>query len=132
MFETQTLITMDKVDAAGVVFFANHFKIAHVAYEAFMKSIGCGLDKILEKSDFLLPVVHAEADYKKALCLGDELTIALEAEVRNSSFMIAYTFTDGQGNVAAQLKTVHASIDIKTRKIIPMPEDIKKGLATLT
>jgi len=132
MFESKTEVRVHDTDAAGAVFFANYFRMAHAAYEALMKSIGCGLDKIINQSDFLLPVVHAEADYKKGLCLGDELTISLKAEVGKSSFVISYQFTDGLGNVAAELKTVHASIDRGTRKTIPIPEDIKTGLATIT
>ena len=97
-----------------------------------MASIGCGIDRIIKQSDFLLPVVHAEADYKKGLSLGEELTIAMKAEVRTRSFAISYRITDVQGNVAAELQTVHASINNKTKKIIPLPEEIKKGLETIS
>ena len=132
MFETTTTVRVHDTDAAGVVFFANYFRIAHTAYEAFMASVGCGIDKIIEQSHFLLPVVHAEADYKKGLSLGEELTIAMKAEVRTRSFAISYRITDVQGNVAAELQTVHASINNKTKKIIPLPEEIKKGLETIS
>jgi 1,4-dihydroxy-2-naphthoyl-CoA hydrolase len=131
MFETTTVIRVHDTDAAGVVFFANYFRIAHTAYEEFMTSIGCGLDEIINRSDFLLPVVHAEADYKKSLCLGEELTISLQADLRKSSFVMSYRFNDSNGDVAAELKTVHVSIHQKTRKIIPLPEAIKKGFASI-
>ena len=132
MFETTTVIRVHDTDAAGVVFFANYFRLAHIAYENFMDSIGCGLDKIINRSDYLLPVVHAEADYKKSLHLGDRLTIFLQADLRRSSFVMSYRFTDGKGDVAAELKTVHASIDQKTRKIIPIPEEIRKRFVSIT
>lgn len=131
MFESKTEIRIHDTDAAGRVFFANYFRMAHISYEAFMKSIGHGLDKIVHESDFLLPVVRAEADYKKGLRLGDVLNISLTAQVRKRSFVLSYRFTDAQGNVAAELKTVHACIDRKTGKPIPMREDIKEALAAI-
>jgi YbgC/YbaW family acyl-CoA thioester hydrolase len=131
MFETKTEIMVHDTDAAGIVFFANYFRIAHTAYEALMKSIGWGLDTIINQADFLLPVVHAEADYQKALSLGDEVTISLATDIRKSSFVISYRFSDSKGNAIAALTTVHASISKKTKKKIPMPEGVKKALETL-
>jgi YbgC/YbaW family acyl-CoA thioester hydrolase len=132
MFAFQTEVLVRDTDAAGAVFFSNYFTMAHAAYEAFMKSIGCPLEKIIHRSNFLLPVVHAEADYQKGLCLGDQLTIAIKAQVGKHSFQISYSFRDSHGDSVAAIKTVHASVDRQTKKSIPVPEDIKKGLATIS
>ncbi len=132
MFETQTDVKLHDSDAAGLLFFAHYFKMAHAAYESFMKSVGCGLHRIIEKSDFLLPIVHAEADYKKSLSYGEEVTIFSRAEVRESSFLLVYTFTDAEGNVAAELKTVHVSVEKETGKKIPLPEEVRTALLTMS
>lgn len=131
MFETQTDVKLHDTDAAGILFFANHFRIAHSTYESFMKSIGCGLDYIIRESDYLLLIVHAEADYKRSLFLGDNFTISLKAEIGRTSFVLAYSFTDAQGNVASILRTVHVAIDKKTREKIPLPEKVRQGLLGL-
>ena len=57
--------------AAGRLYFANQFRLAHEAYEAFMASLGFPIGDILKAGRFGLPIVRAEADYKAALSVGD-------------------------------------------------------------
>ncbi len=132
MFEEHAEVKMPHTDAAGLLFFANHFKFAHSTYETFMKSINCGLGQIIQDSDFLLLIVHAEADYKSGLCLGDEFDIFLKSEVGDSSFILSYSFKDSHGNISAEIKTVHVSVDKETKKKIPLPEKLRKGLLTIS
>ncbi|MBW2319215.1 MAG: hypothetical protein JRF24_11180 [Deltaproteobacteria bacterium] len=86
----------------------------------------------LTAPDFLLPIVHAEADYKGGLCLGDEFDIFLKSEVGDSSFVLSYSFKDSDGNVSAEIKTVHVSVNKETKKKIPLSEKLRKGLLTIS
>ena len=131
MFEIKVDVRLYDTDAAGIVFFANYFRIAHDAYQVFMKSIGHGLDRIIGQSDYLLPIVHAEADYKKPLVLGNTVTVSMKGQVKDTSFLVSYTLKDGGGITVAQLQTVHVAMDKKTGKKIALPEEIKKGLSTI-
>lgn len=128
MFETNATIELHHTDAAGAVFFADYFVIAHSAYERFMSSIGFALDQILSRFAFVLPIVHAEADYRRPLSLGDQLSIGLGIEAGNSAFTASYYFKDVRGEVVAVLKTVHACVDKKTGKKRPLPPDLKDAL----
>ncbi|NVL90893.1 MAG: acyl-CoA thioesterase [Desulfobacterales bacterium] len=128
MFETEINVKLHDTDAAGMLFFANHFRIAHTAYEDFMKSINCSLDYIIRESDYLIPIVHAEADYERGLYLGEKFTISLKAEVGQTSFTLSYLFKDEDGNVAARLRTVHVTISKKNGEKIPLPENVRQGL----
>ena len=132
MFETQTDVKLHDTDAAGILFFANYFRIAHTTYEAFMKSIGCGLDYIIRASDYLLLIAHAEADYDRGLSHGDKFTISLKAKIGQTSFTLSYLVKDGDGNVAATLRTVHVSVDKKNGEKIPLPEEVRQGLLSIT
>ena len=80
MFIHQTTIRLHHTDAAGLLFFADQFKLAHDAYESFMESIGYPFAPLLRTSQYLLPIVHAEADYGAALSTGDKITIQVTAE----------------------------------------------------
>ena len=131
MFKVHAEVKLSHTDAAGLLFFAEHFKFAHSAYETFMKSIDCGLSWIIRDSDILLPIVHAETDYKAGLYLGDEFDIFLKSEVSDSSFILFYSFKDSHGSVSAKIKTVHVSIDKETKKKIPLPEKLREGLLTI-
>jgi acyl-CoA thioesterase FadM len=79
----------------------------------------------------LLPIVHAEADYKGTLCLGDKFSISLKAEIGQTSFALACCFTDTKGNIAAEIRTVHVSVDKRTGAKIPLPEEVRKGLQSI-
>jgi YbgC/YbaW family acyl-CoA thioester hydrolase len=129
--ETKTYVKLHDTDAAGLLFFSNYFKIAHTAYEKFMKSIGCGLDHIIETSDYLVPIAHAEADYERGLCLGDKFSVSLKAEIGQTSFTLSYLFKDQEGNVAARLKTVHVTVDKKSGEKIPLPQGLRHGLSAI-
>ena len=131
MFEAKIKVRLYDTDAAGVVFFANYFKLAHDAYEEFMDSIGCGIDRILKETAYILPVVHGEADYKKPLTLGETVTVSITAQVKETSFVLYYTLKDVQGGTAAILETVHVAVDGKTKKKIPLPENVRQGLLTI-
>lgn len=132
MFETKTVIKLHDTDAAGVTFFVNHFRIAHTAYEAFMKSVGAGLDEMIRSADHFVLIAHAEADYERPLFHGQTVTISLTAEsVGQSSFVLGYEFKTEDGEVAARVKTVHVAIDKKTADKVPLPPAIYDGLKSL-
>jgi 1,4-dihydroxy-2-naphthoyl-CoA hydrolase len=131
MFETTLHIKLYDTDAAGIVFFANHFRLVHDAYEAFMKSIGCGLDHILIETDYILPVVHAEADYKRPIPVGAVIGVSMTAAVRETSFVLSYKMKDEDGDLMATLETVHVAVDRNSGEKIPLPAKIKEGLLTI-
>jgi 1,4-dihydroxy-2-naphthoyl-CoA hydrolase len=132
MFETKTVIKLHDTDAAGVTFFVSHFRIAHTAYEAFMKSVGCSLEWIIREADFIILIAHAEADYLRPLFHGDTITIRLKASsVSGSSFTLEYTVKDGQGRLAAKLSMVHVTIAKKSGEKIPLPDKVRIGLQSI-
>ncbi len=132
MFETKTVIKLHDTDAAGITFFVNHFRIAHTAYEAFMKSIGAGLDEMIRDAGHFILIAHAEADYERPLFHGQTVSLALKAEsIGNSSFVLAYEFRTDEGEVAAKVKTVHVTIDKKSGKKVRLPKTILDGLKSL-
>ena len=102
MFETQRTVRLHDVDAAGILYFANYFRMAHTAYESLMKSLGCGLDYIIQSADYMILIVHAEAQYESGVFLGDKLTIQVKTEhIGQTSFILHYDFKDSDGNMAA-------------------------------
>ena len=133
MFETQTNVKLHDTDAAGVVFFANYFRIAHTAFEAFMKSIGCGVDYMIRSADFLILIVHAEADYKRPFLLGDTVSISVEAAGTGAtSFVLTYLMRDSAGHVRVTVRTAHVAIDKKTGEKILLPEKVRNGIQSIS
>ncbi len=123
MYIHQTIVRLHNTDAAGLLFFAEQFRLAHDAYESFMESIGYPFAPLLRKSDFLLPIVHAEADFLKPLSTGDRLEIQVKAEkIGDSSFTLGYTLLRDRTEPVGTVKTVHVLInrrDGTSRSLLP-------------
>jgi 1,4-dihydroxy-2-naphthoyl-CoA hydrolase len=129
MFTYETSVKLHDTDAAGLLFFAHQFTLAHDAYELFMESIGESFHKIINHSDYLLAIVHAEADFKKPLFSGDRLIINLTPQhLGNTSFTLIYDLRNTDGVSVGTVRTVHVCIDKQTRKKKPLPEDLRKAL----
>lgn len=117
-------------DAAGVVFFANVFRIVHDVYEQFLKQIGYSFPERFAAGDFIIPIAHAEADYLHPLRVGDmvEITAAV-AEIGESSFVMTYQIADSDGRLLAAVKTIHVAVDGRTFRTMELPGDFKRRLA---
>lgn len=119
-FEHPFRVALHDTDAAGVLFFAHLFRHAHDAYEAWMSQLGFPLDAMLRAGDLRLPLVHAEADYRRPLHHGAAVRIQVTpAAVGEGSFTVDYRFYTADGNLAATARTVHAAIDADGRRSLP-------------
>ncbi len=98
-------IYMGDTDATGALYFAGQFRLALEAFESYLA------ESELVLKDFLLPIVHAEADFSAPLKLWDEVTISLSCtKIGTTSFVmeselsgygrvqIVHVFTDKKGN----------------------------------
>lgn len=129
MYRIDATLRLPDTDAAGILFYGNYFRLAHEAYEAFMDHIDFGLPYVLSDAEIMLLIVHAEADYKASLALGDDYTIAIRVEkIGRTSFDLRYRFLDDTGELATSLKTVHVAVSKKTGQPVGLPESLKKSL----
>lgn len=129
MFIHKLTAQVHDTDAAGVIYFANFYRMAHTAYEAFMESMGYSIRYFLDEAPCLPLIVHSQADYKKPIRTGDKLKIELTvAKVGTSSYGLAYQIKDHNDDLVADLKTVHVTVSKKSNGKLPLPEDFKKKL----
>ena len=129
MFTYSTSVKLHDTDAAGLLFFSRQFTIAHDAYELFMETIGFGFSYIIRESGFLLPVIHAEADFSEPLFVGDKLTVQLSVErIGETSFTLAYDLLAEGGKSAGTVRTVHVCIDRHHRGKRVLPNGLRSAL----
>ena len=122
-------IPFQDIDAAGIVFFAHLFRYAHETYEHFMSHIDHSLAQILRQGDYLLPLVHAEADYYQPLRLNQAITIELKvSRLGNSAFTLQFDFIDENNRLHASAQTVHAVLDKKTQSKTSIPASLRSAL----
>jgi len=129
MMTIETTVKLHDTDAAGLLFFGHQFRMAHDAYEHFLNTSGHSFAWILRESDFFLPIVHAEADYKAPLFAGDRLTIRVRTEsIGRTSFVLGYEFLNEQADTVGTAQTVHVCIDKKDRQKRSLPESLRTAL----
>ena len=131
MYHYQTTIRLHQTDAAGVVFFSNLFVIAHDAYESFLES-HLPLNAILLDGVYIIPIVHAEADYLLPLALSEKITVELSLEkLGTSSFNLGYVIKNSKTETVARLKTIHAVQLKEDQKTVPIPDPLRNALETI-
>ena len=128
-YRHQITIPFQDIDAAGIVFFAHLFRYAHEAYERFMAHIGHSLVDVLEQGDYLLPLVHAEADYKAPLRLGQSITIELKVKSLGAgAFTLYFRFLSNDDQVLATAETGHVVVDKENGKPAVIPDALRTAL----
>jgi 1,4-dihydroxy-2-naphthoyl-CoA hydrolase len=128
MFSYTTKIRLHDTDAAGIIFFSNQFKIIHDAYEDLLEEFGWSFQKMFKKTNYFLPIVHAESDYKAPIAVGDRIVIAIKVgSIGKTSFSFEYTLKRGK-TLVGTAKTVHVTINHKTHKKIPLPRALRSAL----
>jgi len=129
MFVYPVRITLHDADAAGVLFFGRYFALAHDAYEAFLDSHGLNIGHLIQTTDYIIPVVHAESDYRRALFVGQQATIRLRVvDLRSRTFAIAYEFLNAEGRLACTVRTVHCAVNKQSRKAVALPKEVVTAL----
>lgn len=129
MYSYKRKIRLGETDAAGVLFFANYLILSHEAFESFLDTAGLNLAEIIRNNEYLLPIARAVSDYTIPLCMGDTIEIQLAIEqIKESSFVVISRFIKSNKTCAARVKTIHVSVDAKTRKKIPLPKIVRDAL----
>ncbi|MEY6432181.1 acyl-CoA thioesterase [Thioalkalicoccus limnaeus] len=122
-------IRLHDTDAAGLLFFGHLFRHAQDACEAFFDDLGWPLSELIAERRWLLPLVHAEADYHQAMRHGDAVAVSVEvARVGQSSFTLAYRFCGPGGRLLAQARTVHVCIAGDKAASHPLPPRLRAAL----
>lgn len=126
MYEYKRVVRMADTDATGVIYFANVQKIAVEAFEDFLHKNGYSLDEMIREGDFLVPIVHTEADYLSAMRVGDELNVQMSiAHIGNSSFSVKCNiFSLRTDLVVATVAVTHVVMCKITKVSIPIPEEL--------
>ena len=76
-------------------------------------------------------LAHVEADYTRPARYGETLEIRLlVTDIGRSSFRYEYEIVDEQGRTVLTAKTVQVMYDYRTEKPVPIPEEIRRLLAS--
>lgn len=122
-------VRLHDTDAAGVIYFASLLRIAHEVFERFMNDAGLEIGRLLETVPYMLPIVHAEADFSAPIKLGMHLQVQFSVKrIGTSSFTTRYEFKDAGGAAMAAAEIVHASIDRRSGAKTALPGVLVQAL----
>lgn len=128
-FTVRRKIRFGQSDPAGIVFFAEFFRMFNDLFEDWMR-IGLEVDFAAEFRDHqrMFPLVHVEADFKEPRMMGQtlDLTLILTGLGRSS---IRYTIVGHDEDLeilGADCVTCIASKE--TRKSVPLPDDMRRKM----
>jgi len=130
MFEHLLTVRLHDTDAAGILYFGSQFRMAHETFEAWIESKGAGIRHFFTAdTDFILPIVHAEADYKAPVVLGDKLTVeGSVSRIGDTSFTTRYRFIQEDRQEVGTATLVHVAVNRKINGKIPLPEALRSLL----
>jgi 1,4-dihydroxy-2-naphthoyl-CoA hydrolase len=129
-FTSESIVRLYDTDAAGFLFYGSQFRFAHEALENFLEHLGFPVGQMIRNREALFPVVHAEADYRETLVVGDRLAVNVAVKaIGERSFTIAYRLVLADGRAAGSVVTVHAALDPATGASRPLPEAVRVALA---
>lgn len=124
---------MHDTDMAGILYFANQFRFAHDALEDMLKGEGYTIYDIFHRQNFVMVIVHVEADYFAPLRGGEDLEVHLTVEkIGTSSITFCYHIYKSDHQLVGTAKTVHVTLDTKTHKKVPVPHFIHEKLLKYT
>lgn len=128
MFTTKVKIYFYDADPAGIIFYASIFKYVHAAYEDFLRSLSTERNFFFDQ-DYILPIMHAEADFIKPIKVGDELVVELVISMlKKSSFEVTYRFYRNK-EFTALAKTVHVCVFKEKFEKIELPNELYDKLS---
>ena len=123
MFRFPFTVLFGQVDAVGITFFSRSFETCHAAFEAMLEAGGLPLATVLSERDWAAPLVHADADFKRPMKLGEHLVAEMTVHaLTGGTITFAYRLVDADGRARASVKLVHAFIErarFKSRRAPP-------------
>lgn len=124
---TKLRIRFNECDATGFAFNGNYFIWMQEGAGDLINAAGVDLVKLAEGNQTMM-AVHLSCDYKRPVRFRDVIEIRSQVtKVSKSSLYIKYEIYQGRHLVAVG-RTVHVSINIKTKAITPIPQEIKTKL----
>lgn len=128
-FAVEFPVRFQDVDPAGILFFGRIYDYCHQAYEEFWAGEGMDKGSFFSGADYLVPIVHSEADYRAPIRHGDRVRVEIVVvQAGRASFTLHYAVTGPAGDLRAEARTVHAFVARATMKPVPIPDPLRSIL----
>lgn len=129
MFKAKRKINFYDCDPAGILFYAKIYELCHSVYEEMIQSFNLKED-YWTSDDYVVPIIHSEANYKKPLFYNSFVEIELSVKsLSTSAFKLSYNCKNDAGELCVEVETTHVFVDKKTWKKKAIKDDTRSGLS---
>lgn len=126
-FTAKRKINFYDCDAAGILFYARIYELCHSVYEEMIQSFKLEED-YWANEDYVVPIIHSHATYKKPLLYNSSIEIELSViNLSTSAFKLYYMCRNDDGELCVEVETTHVFVDKKTWKKKAIKEDVRAG-----
>lgn len=123
-------IRIHDVDAAGIVFFAQHLYLAHDIYETFLSHIGHSIHGAIAEGEYIIPIKTCEVEYRRPLYHGETITGELILTgLRKSSFVTQIRLLGPDGLPRSTITMRHVCVRTTKMKPMGMPPSLRAALS---
>lgn len=127
-FEQNITVHFRQTDMAGIAYFNEVFNIFHDSYEAWVSENFKNTRNWFQNLEWAVPLIHVSCDYKAPLVPFQNYSVRISlANKTTSTFQLKTEITTAQ-MVCAEVSTTHVFMDKKTKKSIPIPQEIAEWL----
>jgi YbgC/YbaW family acyl-CoA thioester hydrolase len=133
-FKLTRRIEFAETDMAGIVHFANYFRMMEATEHAFFRSLGASIHAHEAGTTIGWPRVSTSCDFRRPLRFEEEVEIhLLIEEVRSRSIRYLFVFRkmDGTQVARGRVAAVCATVDKISGKLVPVaiPEKIRSQIS---
>ena len=130
MFEIKLQTYWSDADAAGIVFYANYFRLIEQAEEELFRSAGVNRTALLAENHVWMPRVEAYSKFLRPIRLGATVRVRLYPELKGEK-AVRYDFQfldESAEEKIAEGYVAVVCVDAATFKARPIPDVIKKTI----
>ncbi len=130
MFETEIRVRWVDTDRLQVVHFSNYFRYFEAAEEEYYRSMGLNYQTLHEKYGIALPRVEVGCTYRSPARFNDLLRVILTVkEIAEKTILYDFAIhSKTSGRILAEGSVRVATVDTKTWKAVPVPEELAAAL----
>ena len=122
------------VDAARIIFYGAYIRFFEFAETELFRSVGLPYTVMFDELDVWLPRAHLECDFRRAAQLDDLLEVSVYVgHVGTKSLRLNFEVRrKGEQELVAEAHFVLVSVRRDTFETVPLPEELKRRLASYT
>jgi 4-hydroxybenzoyl-CoA thioesterase len=133
IFAVTRKIRFSESDPAGIVFYAEYFRMFNDLFEDWMEEVvGIDFAAQFSEGERLFPLVHVEVDFKQPRVMGQRLKLVfILTKIGRSTFRYSIVGLDGDDNGGPEIlrgQFVTCMASKTTRKSMTLPDDIRPAM----